>query len=98
MKITSFYYLQYPNALPVDPLVAESEVYVEVGSEDGSTNHFDETYALTVCTIGFLRDHLRSHPYYARRSVIVVQRFADDVIAEALEKLLPDIDMFAVKK
>jgi hypothetical protein len=98
MKITGFYYLRYPDSLPADPLVAESEVYFEVGSEDGSTNQFDDTYALTVCTIGFVKKHLRSHPYYARRSVILVERFADDVIAEALEKLLPDIDTFAVKK
>ncbi len=98
MKITSFYYLRYPDTLPLDPLVAESEVYVEVGPEDGGTNQFDNTYALTVCAIGFLKEHLRSHPYYADRFVIVVERFSDDVIAEALEKLLPDIDTFAVRK
>ena len=98
MKITSFYYLRYPDTLPADPLVAESEVYVEVGSEDGSTNQFDFTYTLTVCTIGFLKEHLRSYPYYAGQSVIVVERFADDLIAEALEKLLPDIDTIADKK
>ena len=84
MKITGFYYLRYPDTLPVDPLVAESEAYVEVGSEEGSTSQFDYTYALTVCTIGFLKEHLRSHPSYASRSLIVVERFADDLIAKAL--------------
>jgi hypothetical protein len=98
MKITSFYYLRYPDTLPVDPLIAESEVYVEVASEDGNTDQFDFTYTLTVCTIGFLKEHLRSYPYYAGQSVIVVERFADDPIAEALEKLLPDIEMFAVRR
>jgi hypothetical protein len=98
MKITSFYYLKYPDDLPLDPLIAESEVYVEVGSKDGSTDQFDFTYSLTVCTIGFLKDHLRSRPHYASRSVIVVERFADDVISQALEALLPDIEVFALKK
>ena len=68
MKITSFYYLQYPDALPLDPHVAESEVYVEIASEDGSIDHFDYTYALTVCTTGFLKEHLRTHPHFARLS------------------------------
>ena len=98
MKITSFYYLRYPDTLPVDPLVAESEVYVEVASEEGSTNQFDDTYALRVCTVGFLKEHLRSHPYYAGRSAVVAERFAYDVIAKALETLLPVIDTFAIRK
>jgi hypothetical protein len=98
MKITSFYYLQYPDALPLDPLFAESEVYVEVASEDGSISRFDYTYALTVCTIGFLKEHLRTHPHYARRSLIVVDCFTDEAIGEALEKVLPHIDEFAQRK
>ena len=98
MKITSFYYLKYPDDLPLDPLIAESEVYVEVASDDGSTDQFDFTYTLTVCTIGFLKEHLRYHAHYASRSVIVVERFADDVISQALEALLPDIEDLALKK
>ena len=42
----------------------------------------------------------RSHRLrnYASRSVIVVERFTDDVISQALEALLPDIEDFALKK
>jgi hypothetical protein len=98
MKITSFYYLQYPDTLPMDPHVAESEVYVEVASEDGSTVNFDYTYALTVCTTGFLKEHLRTHPHYSKRSLIVVDCFTDEAIREALERVLPHIDELAQKK
>ena len=90
--------LNYPDNLPLDPLIAESEVYVEVASEDGSTDRFDFTNALTICTITFLKENLRSQPHYASRSVVVVERFTDDVISQALEALLPDIKNFAIKK
>ena len=97
MKITAFYYLQYPDCLPADPLLAVSEVYVEV-AENGDIQNFGSTYALTICTVGFLKQHLETHPYFSSRSLIVVERFEDQVIRAALEAILPRIAEFATKK
>ncbi len=96
MKITCFYYISYPNCSPRDPLIAESEVYVEVSeSEDGSIDNFDWLYKLNICTVGFLEIALKSRPFHCKRSLIVVSRFDDPTITEALEALLPNIDEFA---
>ena|ERR1022692_3758319 len=97
MTITAFYYLQYPDCLPADPLLGVSEVYVEV-AENGDIHNFDSTYALTICTIGFLKQHLETHRYYSSRSLIIVDRFEDQVIRAALEAILPRIDELATKK
>ena len=98
MKITALYYLQYPDCSPADPTLAASEVYVETASNEGDTDHFDETYSVMICTANFIKKHLVSHQYYCGRSVIVVERFEDSVIRNALESLLPRISEFAVKK
>jgi hypothetical protein len=98
MKITSFYYLEYPDCLPDDPMLAASEVYIEVAMQDGSTDRFDFTYALTVCTVGFLKHYLGSHPYYSSRSLIVIDRFDDQSIKLALDAILPSIHELAIKK
>jgi hypothetical protein len=98
MKITSFYYLEYPDCCPVDPLRAASEVYVEVASHDGSIESFDYTYAITVCTLGFLREYLETHPYYCARGVVIVERFEDETIKQTLQAILPNIDEVATRK
>jgi len=98
MKITAFYYLQYPDSLPVDPSVAASEVYVEIASDDGDIAHFDQTYSLTVCTMDYIRQYLNSHCSFAGRSVVVVKRFDDDTIRAALESVLPQIETIGLKK
>jgi hypothetical protein len=98
MKITAFYYLAYPDCSPPDPLVAASEVYVEVATQGGSMDNFDFTYSLTICTVGFLKYHLETHPYYSARSMIVVDRFDDEAIRKALEAILPNIEELATKK
>lgn len=97
MKIAAFYYLQYPDCLPADPLLAVSEVYVEV-AENGDIDNFDFTYTLTICTVAFLKQHLETHPYYSSRSLLVVERFEDQVIRAALEAILPSIDELATRK
>jgi hypothetical protein len=74
-----------------------SEVYVEV-AENGDIHHFDSTYALTVCTVGFLKKFLETHPYYSARSLIVVERFEDQVVRAALEAILPSIEELATRK
>ncbi len=78
--------------------MAASEVYVEVAVQDGSTDYFDFTYSLTVCTIGFLNRFLESHSYYAARSLVIVERFDDKVVKDTLEAILPRIDELATKK
>ena len=98
MKITSYYYLEYPDCSPVDPLVAATELYVEVAVDDGSIGQFDFTYAFTVCTVGFLKKHLGTHPFYFAKAMIVVERFDDKAIGEALEALLPNIAQFGIPK
>jgi len=98
MKITSFYYLAYPDCSPPDPMMASSEIYVEVAVQEGSLDSFDFTYALTISTVGFLKQYLETHPYYVSRSLIVVEHFDDKVIKETLEALLPSIQDFAIRK
>lgn len=99
MKITGFYYLAYPDCEPVDPLVAASEVYVEVALDDGgSLEQFDATYAVWVLTTGYLAAVVEAEGFYAGRSVIVVERFEDDVIRRALETVLPVIDRVGILK
>ena len=65
VRIASFYYLADPDTSPADWHNAMSEVYVEVGPEGSDFEHFERTYAVTVCTVGFLKDHIRTHPYFA---------------------------------
>jgi hypothetical protein len=77
-------------------MVAASEVYGEVATQDGSTDQFDFTYALTVCTVGFIKQHLEAHHYYASRSLVVVECFNDQIIKEALEALLPNMEALAI--
>lgn len=98
MKITSFYYLEYPDCSPADVLMAASEVYVEIATGNGDINNFDATYVFTVCTVGFLHAYLRTHPFYVSRSLIVVERFEDQAIKESLESILPNIDKFGTEK
>ena len=98
MKMTGFYYLEYPDCSPANPLVAASEVYVEVASQDGSLDRFDDTYSITVCTAGYLKNHLASHRFYAGRSLVVVDRFDDQYIKNALEEMLPDIEKWGLRK
>ena len=98
MKITGFYYLAYPDCSPPDPKVAASEVYVEVAVQEGSLDNFDFTYALTICTVDFLAQYLRTHPYYSARSLVIVDCFDDHIIKAALEGVLPYIEELAIKK
>lgn len=98
MKITSFYYIEYPDCLPPDPMIARSEVYVEVAFQNGDLEHFDETYSIIICTIEFIRQHLKSKCFYATRSLIIVEKFEDKVIKQALEAILPDIESIGIKK
>ena len=71
MKMTSFYYLAYPDCSPADPLMASSEVYIEISdAQGGDLEHFSKTFAITVCTLGFLNEYLKSHPYYTNSCLV----------------------------
>lgn len=98
MKITSFYYLSYPDSSPPDPLVASSEVYVEVSEGEGDINSFDFTYSIHVFTVEYIRRQLTTQPFVLARSAIVIERFEDSAIKAALELLLPVIDTVAQRK
>lgn len=98
MKITSFYYLAYPDSSPPDELLAASEVYLEVSEAEASIDNFDFTYSIHVYTIGFIRQQLKEKPFFLCRSAIVVDRFEDSIIKAALESILPRIDEIAEKK
>lgn len=98
MKITSFYYLAYPDSLPLDGFVAASEVYLEVSETEGSINEFDFTYSIHVYTVGFIRQQVKEKSFFSTRSAIVVDHFDDFSIRAAFEAILPKIDEVAERK
>jgi hypothetical protein len=98
MKLTSFYYLSYPDSSPPDPLVAESEVYFEVSETEGNTDNFDFTYSIRVCTVGFIRQQLENSPFFVSKSMIIVNYFEDSIIRNALESILPRVGEIAQPK
>lgn len=98
MKITSFYYLAYPDSLPSDGFVAASEVYLEVSETEGSLNVFDITYSIHVYTVGFLQQQVKEKSFFATRPAIVVDCFDDSSIKAALEAILPKINEIAERK
>lgn len=98
MKITSFYYLAYPDSLPLDPFVAASEVYIEVSETEGSINDFDFSYSIHVYTVGFIQQQVKEKSFFCTRPAIVVDRFDDSSIKVALEAILPKIHQIAERK
>ena len=98
MKITSFYYLAYPDSLPVDESVATSEVYVEVAETEGSISAFDFTYSIYVHTVGYIQLQVKNKTFFCTRPAIVVDRFDDSSIKAALEAILPTIGQIAERK
>jgi hypothetical protein len=98
VKITSFYFLAYPDCSPPDPLFAASEVYVEVAFSEGTLSAFDATYAFNVCTLMYAKKHLETHSFLLLPSLIIVSRFEDNIVKQALEAVLPDIDSLGIKK
>jgi Immunity protein 8 len=98
-KITGFYYLNYPNDAPKDVSNAGSETYVEAGDKSSSENDFIATFSVFVCTPKFLASKMAEQfqPLFFR-SLIVVSRFEDTVILEAVKKYLPEIQLFSERK
>jgi Immunity protein 8 len=97
VEIRHFYYLSsYPTELPPNPLVAVSEVRVEVADEE-SLNDFDYCYSIMVCTLEFIALQLQTQSWYGGRSLVIVRRFDDQTIKKALEEMLPQLEKMGVR-
>jgi hypothetical protein len=91
MKVSAFYYLQYPDDSPTDPRDAATEMYVEVGGEGATIEHFEKTFSFFVYTAERVQRMMRDNGFFAGRSVIVVDRLTDDVMLSVLEKIVDNI-------
>ena len=93
-KITSLYYLSYPNCSPANPLDAATEAYVEIGGPDSTSDHFEETFAFQIYTLGYLQRVIQreGRRFAVDRSVIIVDRLDDELIREAIESILDYIE------
>ncbi len=96
-KITSFYYLNYPDNLPEDRLDAYSEVYIEIGNENSTTNVFEETFAFHVYTQRRVNSLIEKNRFAMLKAAIVVDRFEDSVIEAAIDTILENIEEYGIK-
>jgi hypothetical protein len=96
-KITSFYYLNYPDNLPSDPLDAYSETYVEIGDKRSALNDFEETFSIHVYTVRRIDNLVTKDGYAVLQSAIIVDRFEDQIIENALNKILENIEDYGIK-
>jgi hypothetical protein len=98
-KITGFYYLNYPDCNPPDVYNAGSETYVEAGDANSHENNFLLTFSVFVATAAFLASRVSdANKSFFLRNVIVVNRFDDSIIREALYRHLADLENFAERK
>jgi hypothetical protein len=86
LRITAYYYLADPDSYAVDPTLAATEMYVELGEEGDSIDHFQATYAFQVYTFRYVQEEFigRAMPL-AGRSVMIVPTVAVDWMREFLE-------------
>jgi hypothetical protein len=78
IKITAYYYLDYPDCLPDDPGYAATRMYVEVGEATSTTENFSDTYAFQVYTVRYVEEeYFRKHIPLFGRSVLVVPELTD---------------------
>ena len=98
-KITSFYYLNYPDSLPSDPINAFSEVYVEIGDEQSNIERFEATYSIFIYTIGYISYMIKQSGYgfLLAHTALIVDRFDDEIIETMLEKILPCIEEYGTR-
>jgi hypothetical protein len=94
-KIKAIYYLNYPDGFLPDPEDAASEIRVEVGDEDSGFD-FDHCYSIEVVTIRHLSRTLQEHGHHFLpvRSILIVSRFEDALILDAIEGILEDIESY----
>jgi hypothetical protein len=81
----------YPDDLPKDTSLATGEVYVEIGEENSTSQNFQGTYSVTICTSRFILQELERHSYFHRTRPIVVDQFEDKLVKTVLELILSSI-------
>ena len=85
LKVTAFYYLDYPNYSPADPSYAATMMYVEVGDQNSTENNFLYTYAIQVYTLRYVVEAFRSgEAALFGRSVLIVPDFKHATMAQFL--------------
>jgi hypothetical protein len=97
-KITSVYYLSYPDSPPPDPKDAESIVVVELGTDKSTTSDFETTRSLKFITKKRLDSTFDKSNFcwiYLEKS-IVIEEFSDTEIFRVLDDLLPEIDRYSL--
>jgi hypothetical protein len=85
LRVVSYYFLAYPDSSPVDPTLAASELYVEVGEEGDTIEHHQGTYGFHVYTFRYVQQEFidKCRPML-ERSVMIVPTLADDWFREFL--------------
>ncbi len=92
MRISAFYYLQYPDYSPADPRDAATELYVEVGGPDSTHDKFEKTFSFQVYTVENLRKAVARDGFLAARSVLVIDELKDEAVRSVLERVLERIE------
>src|SRR5438105_9429261 len=86
MRITACYYLSFPDSSPPDPTLAATEMYVELGGEGDTIEHFQETYAFQVYTHRYVHEEFAiAGRALAGRSMMLVPTLADDWMGPFLQ-------------
>jgi hypothetical protein len=99
MKVTAFYYLDYPDDDIPDPLNAETMMYVEVGEEEDDINHFAYTYSFQVYTAKYVRDNFFDEGIpLIGRSIMIVPKLDSDWMREFLNENIENLPHWSDKK
>ena len=72
MIVSAFYYLTYPDASPIDPTDAATEMYVEVGEEGSDIHHFDHTLRFKVYTLKYLQHQFETPDFALISNAVIV--------------------------
>lgn len=78
MIVSAFYYLTYPDSLPVDPTDAATEMYVEVGEEGSDIYHFDHTLRFKVYTLKYLQRQFEKPDFALISNAVIVVPTIED--------------------
>lgn len=93
MKITAFYYLEYPDQLPEDVTFAATEMRVEVGDAGDSIHSFKATYAFQVYTFRYIEAmFIARRTPLAGSSVMIVPELSDEWMKKFLQDNIENFD------
>ena len=86
MKITSFYYLEYPpNDATADPTFVATGMYVERGDEGDSINSFQDTFSFQVYTLKYVQEYLiKTGEPLVGKSILIVPILDNDQMRKFL--------------